>query len=239
MIEVEANILRGSCMPVFFVGEQIECEIKFTFIPNSKEKLYAGTAKKTRQELELQQKELKQKDNYILDHSFDCENHNNNVKMNEITESMFSMLSNYQSQVSSQNSSVASTPLTVPNSILYKNINYAKSFQSFLTTNYSNINNKPEISYSEASLTDDMNHIVAWACAQIDCNCYIDESKVILPKDPLRYGNSEQQKLNSANDVATSFQPNKDRMGISVYSSKPKILFCNLLLRQNETRSCN
>ena len=29
MIEIEAEILRGSCMPVYFVGETIECEIKF------------------------------------------------------------------------------------------------------------------------------------------------------------------------------------------------------------------
>lgn len=29
MIEIEAEILRGSCMPVYFVGETIECEIRF------------------------------------------------------------------------------------------------------------------------------------------------------------------------------------------------------------------
>lgn len=29
MIEVDAEILRGTCTPVFFVGETIECEVKF------------------------------------------------------------------------------------------------------------------------------------------------------------------------------------------------------------------
>lgn len=49
----------------------------------------------------------------------------------------------------------------------------------------------------------------------------------------LQYNNNNDNK-----DNQTSFQPNKDRVGISVFSSKPKILFCNVSLRPNETKSC-
>lgn len=35
MIEVEAEILRGSCMPVYFVGETIECLVRFKCLPSS------------------------------------------------------------------------------------------------------------------------------------------------------------------------------------------------------------
>ena len=54
MIEVEADILRGSCMPVFFVGETIECEIKFHCLSSN-----SLLNKTKRLELESQQKEMK------------------------------------------------------------------------------------------------------------------------------------------------------------------------------------
>jgi RAB6A-GEF complex partner protein 2 len=106
------------------------------------------------------------------------------------------------------------------------------------------------------------NQTILWACAQIDCHCHIDESKVVLSKNPLRYNTTtltndieiisavtpQPPPLATAAAAAstisqqsttatTSFQPNKDRLGISIYSSKPKILFCNLNLSSNQTKT--
>ncbi len=178
MIEIEADILRGSCTPVFFVGETIECKIKFKWLSSNKSKIMSKT---NRQELEQQQVELKEKDRYIIESQ-----ESENSTQNEMNESMFSVFSNHQSQTSSSNSSVASTPVTNNNIFFNKNnLNSSKSFQSFVNHDdekSSNLHNAGRITFLDL----DSNHIIAWSCAQIDCNCYIDESKVILPKDPLR-----------------------------------------------------
>lgn len=251
MIEVEAEILRGCCTPVFFVGETIECEIRFRCVPPAQDKFIG---RKNRQELELQQSVMRQKDKY-LENSVSCSNlqqqETNRVSAHE-SESMFSVLS--QSQISSPSSSIPSTPATsstiLPvNNLFYKSSKYARSFITDTTIG--------DVNRHQQDLAD-QEYTIAWSCAQIDCSCFIDESKVSLPKDPIRYGtynengtttngksNSSGININTAGggpmtgEVGnTSFQPNKDRVGISVYSSKPKILFCNMLLRPNETRSC-
>lgn len=164
MIEVEADILRGSCTPVFFVGEEIKCEIKFRSL------------------------------NKMSDAKI---NDDRKIKMSE---SMFSILSNQ-----SFNSSAPSTPIFE---------------QNFFT--------------KRDTSQEDENFTLVWSCAQIDCNCFIDESKVMLPKDPLRYNISEK----AGDSSVTSFQPHKDRMGISIFSSKPKILFCNLVIGPGEEKTC-
>lgn len=195
MIEIEAEILRGSCTPVFFVGEIIECEIKFKCV-SAKNKI--KTKKKPQDFLPEQFQ-----DSNLLENKF------NKI---HISESMFSILSAHSSDLSTPNSSQPQTPL-VENKHFFK----PTSSQS----------DEPE---NDCELT------IAWACAQIDSSCFIDESKVILPIDPLRFNtNNESNKLNEG---STSFQPNKDRAGISLFSSKPKILFCNLSLRPNEVKSC-
>ena len=74
---------------------------------------------------------------------------------------------------------------------------------------------------------------LAWACAQISCQCSINESKVILPKSKL---NAKENELDKS---VTSFLPNKGEHGIIVFSSKPKILFCDLVLEANSSKSCN
>lgn len=208
MIEVDAEILRGTCTPVFFVGETIECEVKFRCV-STKENIFG---KKKRQDLELIQNEIKEKDKFLLENEIDS------TKLDEITESMFSMLSSIPTATSSISTNM-SLPTTPSSPGTRSNF---KSSQSF----YSDINMPVE---------DQSEQIIAWSCAQIDCHCYIDESKVILPKDPLRYNLNGDNKVNEISN--TSFQPNKDRVGISVYSSKPKILFCNLSLRPNESKS--
>jgi hypothetical protein len=160
----------------------------------------------------LFQDEIKGKDKYIL------ENELSDTKVNEITESMFSMLASIPSASISTNLSLPTTPSSSSSKSNFKNS------QSF----YCDINS--------SNFGDESEQIIAWSCAQIDCHCYIDESKVILPKDPLKYNTNNE---NNENEISnTSFQPNKDRMGISVYSSKPKILFCNLKLTPNESKSC-
>ena len=75
--------------------------------------------------------------------------------------------------------------------------------------------------------------VLAWACAQISCQCYINEKKVILPKLRAHY-----QKEIENIEKGTSFMPNKGENGIIIYSSKPKILFCDLKLEPNISKSC-
>ena len=248
MIEIEADILRGTCTPVFFVGETVECEIKFRCVAANKDKFVGG--KQQRQELEQQQQEMKEKDRYL---SLDTGTVVDSAKMNEISESMFSILSSaaYQQQMSQVSSPTSSVPST-PGSFFYKTTNNQSksSFQSFVhddrTSSSSAKSSDTQTNVDDCDLDYDPNYVIAWACAQIDCNCYIDETKVILPKDPLRYGNvnsggNPAENANGKSNEAsnTSFQPNKDRVGISVYSSKPKILFCNLFLKPNDARSCS
>jgi hypothetical protein len=76
--------------------------------------------------------------------------------------------------------------------------------------------------------------VLAWACAQISCQCYINETKVVLPKLRAQY-----QKEIENIEKGTSFMPNKGENGIIIYSSKPKILFCDLKLEPNACKSCN
>ena len=79
MIVMEGEILRGSCTPVYFVGETIECEIKFKY---TKEK--TSHKKKTNSEPQLVGKE---KDD------FSSNNLSDKLQISEINESMFSILS--------------------------------------------------------------------------------------------------------------------------------------------------
>jgi len=212
MIKVEAEILRGSCTPVFFVGETIECEIKFKHV-KAKEKTKQKPTKRSLTLPDFQNHQQIEK----INNSFGKNDEDLSLTNNDMDESMFSIFSSPQSRTKE-----CVSPLTI------------------------DLKNEVEAQNS----TDSQQ--IAWACAQIDCHCFIDESKVVLPKDPLRYNTNEnrinetQNNLNSSsnsinnssNSVATSFQPNKDRIGISVFSSKPKILFCNLFLGKNQTKKC-
>lgn len=73
---------------------------------------------------------------------------------------------------------------------------------------------------------------LAWACAQISCQCYINESKVLLPKNKTSHIDSLEN--------GTSFVPNKGDNSLIIFSSKPKILFCDLTLdASGSTKTCN
>ena len=132
---------------------------------------------------------------------------------------MFSLLSSMPSSTLSATSNLSLPTTPSSSSSTTFNMPSFKSSHSFL---------------QDISCQNSSEQIVLWSCAQIDCHCYIDESKVIL--NSLRYNTTDDNKANEIQ--ATSFQPNKDRVGTSVYSSKPKILFCNLSLRPGETKSC-
>jgi hypothetical protein len=127
MIEVKGEILRGACIPVFFFGEILECEIKF---------------------------------------SYKCLKAIKNLTMND-----------------------------------KQSYNHIEKFKK------------------------DVN--ILFACAQINYNCYIDDTKILLPKDPLSYM-----------DISTISQLKKHKFGFSIFSSRPKVLFWNLSLGPNETKSC-
>ena len=206
MIEVEAEILRGSCTPVFFVGETIECEIRFKCVKTKEKPKQKLSSKRS---ITMHDFQSQYDENQINSHSKTDEDLVQRPNDNESDESMFSIFASPNSRVNE-----CASPLL-------------------------------DVTDADNSLCDSQQ--IAWACAQIDCHCFIDESKVVLPKDPLRYNTNENrsneaQNLNSNtsanNSVSTSFQPNKDRVGISVFSSKPKILFCNLLLGKNQIKKC-
>ncbi|KAH7965542.1 hypothetical protein HPB49_008694 [Dermacentor silvarum] len=71
---------------------------------------------------------------------------------------------------------------------------------------------------------------IAWASAQIHCHCSVDESKIRFPKSP-----SQEQMATGSKD--TSFIPCRGEKGYVVFSSKPKILFCDLRLLPGESKS--
>jgi hypothetical protein len=207
MIEIQAHILRGSCTPVFFVGETIECKINFKHVVTNKIKVTNKINQEVEQEIKINKKESILSQNTLID----------NKKHDEKNETMFSMF--------------LSRPKTEKNFLKQPNSSSSsKSFQSFINDDNS-ISSQDTLSFDLESIP-----IIAWSCAQIDCNCYIDESRVMLPKDPLRYGINNDIKKSDVS--STSFQPNKDRVGISVYSSKPKIIFCNLVIKPGESKSC-
>lgn len=76
--------------------------------------------------------------------------------------------------------------------------------------------------------------VLAWACAQISCQCYINDSKIVLPKIRAQY----QKDIENIEKAGTSFMPNKGENGVIIYSSKPKILFCDLKLEPSISKSC-
>ncbi|XP_070543034.1 RAB6A-GEF complex partner protein 2-like [Ptychodera flava] len=73
------------------------------------------------------------------------------------------------------------------------------------------------------------NTTLAWASAQLHCQCNISESRVVLPRQP------SNDMSNSSND--TSFVPSRGERGVTVLSTQPKILFCDLMLSPGESRT--
>jgi len=248
--------MRGSCTPVFFVGEQIECEIRFK-CKSSLSSKQTSNAKKTPSTTKVASTAA-----------------STGTSMQNANESMFSMLSDTSSASQASLASFAPVNSTgqVNNNINNKNNNNNNRINRNNSSNKSNDETANANKNKNNTMDTNTSTTLAWSCAQIDCHCFIEESRVNLPKDPLRFGgngvpesnnersgdnnsnnsgnsdekyssnttsNSNSNSNSSSNEMsaATSFQPNKDRVGISVFSSKPKILFCNLTFAEGQSQS--
>ncbi|XP_066996469.1 RAB6A-GEF complex partner protein 2 isoform X2 [Anabrus simplex] len=73
---------------------------------------------------------------------------------------------------------------------------------------------------------------LAWASAQIHCQCSTN-SKVALPES-----NSLLAEQASFANTDTSFAPCRGERGRIVFSTRPRILFCDLRLSTGENKSC-
>ncbi|XP_028407114.1 RAB6A-GEF complex partner protein 2-like [Dendronephthya gigantea] len=75
---------------------------------------------------------------------------------------------------------------------------------------------------------------IAWASAQIHCQCTINDTRVQMP-DIER--NILQDLVPKDEAATTSFMPSKGERGRCLLSTKPKILFCDLTLAAGESKS--
>ncbi|KAK3093686.1 hypothetical protein FSP39_018912 [Pinctada imbricata] len=73
---------------------------------------------------------------------------------------------------------------------------------------------------------------LAWASAQVHCQCSVSETRVVLSKSQHI---STEEASPSAGD--TSFVPSKGERGLTVLSTKPRILFCDLKLKVGQSRT--
>ncbi|XP_064608765.1 RAB6A-GEF complex partner protein 2-like [Liolophura sinensis] len=73
---------------------------------------------------------------------------------------------------------------------------------------------------------------IAWASVQIHCQCSVSESRVKLVRS-----NSLSTEEVSTTGCNTSFVPNRGERGLTVFSTKPKILFCDLQLLPGESKT--
>lgn len=73
---------------------------------------------------------------------------------------------------------------------------------------------------------------LAWASVQINCQCSVSDTRINLPNT--RKLSSEEISPSSSD---TSFVPNRGEQGMTVLSTKPRILFCDLKLKPGESKS--
>ncbi|XP_045167413.2 RAB6A-GEF complex partner protein 2-like [Mercenaria mercenaria] len=86
--------------------------------------------------------------------------------------------------------------------------------------------------YSELRMMNGPDSL-SWASAQIHCQCSVSESRVFLPRtDQL----STEEVSTSGCD--TSFVPSKGERGMTVLTTKPKILFCDMRLDPGQSKTC-
>ncbi|CAH1254897.1 RGP1 [Branchiostoma lanceolatum] len=72
---------------------------------------------------------------------------------------------------------------------------------------------------------------LAWASAQLHCQCSVSEARVVWPGEDtgeVPYGQEGSD---------TVFIPSRGERGHTVLSTAPRILFCDLKLRQGETKT--
>ena len=74
---------------------------------------------------------------------------------------------------------------------------------------------------------------LSWSSVQIHCQCTVSESRVYLVRS---HQLSTEEVSTTACD--TSFVPSKGERGMTVLSTKPKILFCDMRLDPGESKTC-
>ncbi|KAL0270231.1 UNVERIFIED_CONTAM: hypothetical protein PYX00_007702 [Menopon gallinae] len=84
-------------------------------------------------------------------------------------------------------------------------------------------------SHKKSHSNSDVLETLAWASAQIHCQCTTN-NKVII-------GKNSPESIDTATNTDTSFAPCKGETGHVVLSTKPKILFCDLRLAKGESKS--
>ncbi|ESN89822.1 hypothetical protein HELRODRAFT_186248 [Helobdella robusta] len=77
---------------------------------------------------------------------------------------------------------------------------------------------------------------LAWASAQIHCQCSVNESKIALG-DKSHKNSESSSNLNRVGSHETSLAPFKDEKGSTVFSSKPAILFCDITLGPGDSQT--
>ncbi|XP_014662258.1 PREDICTED: RAB6A-GEF complex partner protein 2-like isoform X2 [Priapulus caudatus] len=112
------------------------------------------------------------------------------------------------------------------------NLLRGSTFLAGETIEYSLIFTYPNNTNVESRSSRDAVEVLAWASAQIHCQCTVSEARVRLPKSPL----PTQAEVVTATNGSTSFLPNRGERGMCVFSSVPKILFCDLQLSPGESK---
>ncbi|KAG8187843.1 hypothetical protein JTE90_001217 [Oedothorax gibbosus] len=85
-------------------------------------------------------------------------------------------------------------------------------------------------SQKQSQSNSDVEEVLAWASAQIHCQCTVDDTLVKFPST------ASQEELATASQD-TSFIPCRGESGHVVLSTKPKILFCDLKLSPGESKT--
>lgn len=94
--------------------------------------------------------------------------------------------------------------------------------------------NHTNIDCSNQSLEMDR---LAWASAQIHCQCTVNESRVKIWSSNSRTDQIQNQVSTGSNASCTSFVPSRGEEGRCLLSTQPKILFCDLELAPGESRT--
>ncbi|XP_072167044.1 RAB6A-GEF complex partner protein 2-like [Diadema setosum] len=77
---------------------------------------------------------------------------------------------------------------------------------------------------------------LAWASAQLHCQCNVSESRVVLPPQPLtRRPSEEWTQIQSSSN--TSFAASRGERGVCILLTQPKILFCDLRIKPGESKT--
>ncbi len=84
-------------------------------------------------------------------------------------------------------------------------------------------------SFDPESMQERLEHL-AWSSVQIQCVC-----QVATALEPSR--RESESGLDSLNAGSTSLQPQKDAFSREVFATKPKILFCDLFLEPQESKT--